>query len=44
MFNLDLALLFGTALGPGLLLGLERGRKRYTELSFDTVRTLSIAT
>ena len=44
MVNIDLALLFGTALGLGLLRGLERGRKRYAELLFDTVCTSSIAT
>ena len=34
MFDLDLALRFGAALGLGLLLGLERERKRDAELLF----------
>jgi hypothetical protein len=38
MFDLDLALRFGAALGLGLLLGLERERKRDAELLFACVR------
>jgi len=42
MFDLDLALRFGAALGLGLLLGLERERKRDAELMFGGVRTFAL--
>ena len=42
MFDLDLALRFGAALGLGLLLGLERERKRDAELLFGGVRTFAL--
>ena len=42
MFDLDLALRFGAALGLGLLLGLERERKRDAELMFGGVRTFAM--
>jgi uncharacterized membrane protein (DUF4010 family) len=42
MFDLDLALRFGAALGLGLLLGLERERKRDLELLFGGVRTFAL--
>ena len=37
MFNLELAIRLGAALGLGLLLGLERERKRDAELMFGGV-------
>jgi uncharacterized membrane protein (DUF4010 family) len=42
MFDLYLALQFGAALGLGLLLGLERERKRDAELLFGGVRTFAL--
>ena len=42
MFDLDLALRFGAALGLGLLLGIERERKRDLEILFGGVRTLAL--
>ena len=42
MFDVDLALRFGAALGLGLLLGLERERKRDAELLFGGVRTFAL--
>jgi uncharacterized membrane protein (DUF4010 family) len=42
MFDLDLALRFGAALGLGLLLGLERERKRDAELLFGGIRTFAL--
>ena len=42
MFDLDLALRFIAALGLGLLLGLERERKRDAELLFGGVRTFAL--
>jgi len=42
MFDLDLALRFGAALGLGLLLGLERERERDAELLFGGVRTFAL--
>jgi uncharacterized membrane protein (DUF4010 family) len=42
MFDLDLALRFAAALGLGLLLGIERERKRDTELFFGGVRTFAL--
>jgi uncharacterized membrane protein (DUF4010 family) len=42
MFDLDLALRFGAALGLGLLLGLERERKRDAELLSGGVRTFAL--
>jgi uncharacterized membrane protein (DUF4010 family) len=42
MFDLNLALRFGAALGLGLLLGLERERKRDAELMFGGVRTFAL--
>ena len=42
MFDLDLALRFGAALGLGLLLGLERERKDDAELLFGGVRTFAL--
>ena len=42
MFDLDLALRFGAALGLGLLLGLERERRRDAELLFGGVRTFAL--
>jgi uncharacterized membrane protein (DUF4010 family) len=42
MFDLDLALRFGAALGLGLLLGLECERKRDAELLFGGVRTFAL--
>ena len=42
MFDLDWALRFGVALGLGLLLGLERERKRDAELLFGGVRTFAL--
>ena len=42
MFDLDLALRFGAALGLGLLLGLERERKRDLELLFGGIRTFAL--
>jgi uncharacterized membrane protein (DUF4010 family) len=42
MFDLDLALRFGAAIGLGLLLGLERERKRDAELLFGGVRTFAL--
>src|SRR5689334_9441027 len=42
MFDLGLALRFGVALGLGLLLGLERERKRDAELLFGGVRTFAL--
>jgi uncharacterized membrane protein (DUF4010 family) len=42
MFDLNLALRFGAALGLGLLLGLERERKRDAELLFGGVRTFAL--
>ena len=41
MFDLDLALRFGAALGLGLLLGFERERKRDAELLFGGVRRVA---
>jgi hypothetical protein len=40
---LELAFRFGAALGLGLLLGLERERKRDLELMFGGGRTLALA-
>jgi uncharacterized membrane protein (DUF4010 family) len=42
VFDLDLAVRFGAALGLGLLLGLERERKRDAELLFGGVRTFAL--
>ena len=42
MFDPDLALRFSAALGLGLLLGLERERKRDAELLFGGVRTFAL--
>jgi len=42
MFDLNLALRFGAAIGLGLLLGLERERKRDAELLFGGVRTFAL--
>ena len=42
MFDLDLALRFGAALGLGLLLGLERERQGDAELLFGGVRTFAL--
>ena len=42
MFDLDLALRFGAALSLGLLLGLERERKRDAELLFGGIRTFAL--
>ena len=42
MFDLDLAIRLGAALGLGLLLGLERERKRDAELLFGGVRTFAL--
>jgi uncharacterized membrane protein (DUF4010 family) len=42
VFDLDLALRFGAALGLGLLLGLERERKRDAELLFGGIRTFAL--
>lgn len=42
MFDLDLALRFAAALGLGLLLGIERERKRDAELFFGGVRTFAL--
>lgn len=42
MFDFDLALRFGAAIGLGLLLGLERERKRDVELLFGGVRTFAL--
>ena len=42
MFDLELAFRFGAALGLGLLLGLERERKRDAELLFGGVRTFAL--
>jgi uncharacterized membrane protein (DUF4010 family) len=42
MFDLNLALRFAAALGLGLLLGLERERKRDAELLFGGVRTFAL--
>ena len=42
MFDINLALRFGAALGLGLLLGLERERKRDAELLFGGVRTFAL--
>ncbi|MGH7811961.1 MAG: MgtC/SapB family protein [Candidatus Binatia bacterium] len=42
MFDLDLAIRFGAALGLGLLLGLERERKRDAELLFGGIRTFAL--
>jgi uncharacterized membrane protein (DUF4010 family) len=42
MFDLDLALRFSAAIGLGLLLGLERERKRDAELLFGGVRTFAL--
>ena len=42
MFDIDLALRFGAALGLGLLLGLERERKRDAELLFGGIRTFAL--
>jgi len=42
MFDFDLALRFGAAIGLGLLLGLERERKRDAELLFGGVRTFAL--
>jgi len=42
MFDLDWALRFSTALGLGLLLGLERERKRDAEQLFGGVRTFAL--
>ncbi|HEY6201126.1 MAG TPA: MgtC/SapB family protein [Candidatus Binatia bacterium] len=42
MFDLGLALRFGAALGLGLLLGLERERKRDAEMLFGGVRTFAL--
>jgi uncharacterized membrane protein (DUF4010 family) len=42
MFDLDLALRFGVALGLGLVLGLERERRPDAELLFGGVRTFAL--
>ena len=42
MFDLDLALRFAAALGLGLLLGIERERKRDAEVFFGGVRTFAL--
>ncbi len=42
MFDFDLALRFSAALGLGILLGLERERKRDAELLFGGVRTFAL--
>jgi uncharacterized membrane protein (DUF4010 family) len=42
MFDVDLALRFSAALGLGLLLGLERERKRDAELLFGGIRTFAL--
>jgi uncharacterized membrane protein (DUF4010 family) len=42
VFDLDLAIRLGAALGLGLLLGLERERKRDAELLFGGVRTFAL--
>jgi uncharacterized membrane protein (DUF4010 family) len=42
MFDLELAFRFGAALGLGLLLGLERERKRDAEMLFGGVRTFAL--
>ena len=42
MFDLELAFHFGAALGLGLLLGLERERKRDAELLFGGIRTFAL--
>jgi uncharacterized membrane protein (DUF4010 family) len=42
MFELDLALRIAAALGLGLLLGIERERKRDAELFFGGVRTFAL--
>jgi uncharacterized membrane protein (DUF4010 family) len=42
MFDLQLAIRLGAALGLGLLLGLERERKRDAELLFGGVRTFAL--
>src|SRR5262245_43702421 len=42
MFDLYLALRFGAAIGLGLLLGLERERKRDAELLFGGIRTFAL--
>jgi uncharacterized membrane protein (DUF4010 family) len=42
MFDIDLAFRFGAAIGLGLLLGLERERKRDAELLFGGVRTFAL--
>ena len=42
MFNLDLAVRFGVAVGLGLLLGLARERKREAELLFGGIRTFAL--
>lgn len=42
MFDLDLALRFGSAIGLGLLLGLERERKRDAALLFGGVCTFAL--
>ena len=42
MFDLELAIRLGAALGLGLLLGLERERKRDAELLFGGVRTFAL--
>ncbi len=42
MFDLELAIRLGAALGLGLLLGLERERKRDAELMFGGVRTFAL--
>jgi uncharacterized membrane protein (DUF4010 family) len=42
MFDLDLAVRFGAAVGLGLLLGLERERKGDAELLFGGVRTFAL--
>jgi uncharacterized membrane protein (DUF4010 family) len=42
MFDLDLALRFAAAVGLGLLLGIERERKRDAELFFGGVRTFAL--
>jgi len=42
MFDIELAIRLGAALGLGLLLGLERERKRDAELLFGGVRTFAL--
>ena len=42
MFDLQLAIRLGAALGLGLLLGLERERKRDAEMLFGGVRTFAL--